>query len=91
MSECYEISLKFLPGTDPRGYVFREDHGGWDEGTKTFVHRVTTINTAEEGITLEEAEDMYTKARSSRARSGFVHSFAPDYSGEKPYEYQLLE
>lgn len=89
-SECYELSLKALPGTSPRCYAFREDHGWWDEGTKTFIHHVTTIDTAEEGVTFEEAQAMYVKARMNRAQSGFVHSFAPDYYGDKPYEYQLL-
>ena len=90
-SECYELFLKALPGTSPRRYAFREDHGWWDESTKTFIHHVTTISTAEEGITFEEAEAMYRKARSNRAQSGFVHSFAPDYYGDKPYDYQLIE
>jgi hypothetical protein len=90
-SECYEISLKALPGTLPHSYAFREDHGWWDDSTKIFIHQVTTINTAEEGITFEEAEAMYVKARTNRVKSGFVHSFAPDYYGDKPYEYQLLE
>ena len=90
-SECYELFLKALPGTSPRCYAFREDHGWWDESTKTFIHHVTTISTAEEGTTFEEAEAMYRKARSNRAQSGFVHSFAPDYYGDKPYDYQLIE
>jgi hypothetical protein len=90
-SECYELSLKVLPGVEARVYAFQEDHGWWDERTKTFIHHVTTIDTAQEGVTLEEAEAMYAKARANRAKSGFVHSFAPDYYGDKPYEYQFLE
>lgn len=90
-SECYELSLKALAGNGPRVYAFREDHGWWDESTKAFIHQVTTINTAEEGITFEEAQVMYEKARANRAQSGFVHSFAPDYYGDKAYEYQLIE
>ena len=90
-SECYELSLKMLPESGPRRHYVQEDHGWWDDNTKTFIHKVTTLNTAEEGVTFEEAEAMYMKARSNRAQSGFVHSFAPDYYGDKPYEYQLLE
>ncbi|MGA9071464.1 MAG: hypothetical protein WB424_14460 [Terracidiphilus sp.] len=90
-SECYELSVKALPGTSPRCYAFREDHGWWDDSTKTFIHHVTTINTVEEGVTFEEAEAVYQKARVNRAQSGFVHSFAPDFSGDRPHVYQLLE
>jgi hypothetical protein len=90
-SECYELSLHALPGTGPRLYAIREDHGWWDQSTKTFIHHVNTLNTSEEGVTFEEAQAMYMKARDSRVRSGFVHSFAPDYYGDKPYEYQVLE
>jgi len=90
-SECYEISLKALPGAGPRVFAFREDHGWWDDSTKTFVHHVTTINSAEERITFEEAQSMYAKARANRAQNGFVHSFAPDFYGDKPFEYQIIE
>lgn len=90
-SECYELSLKAVPGTNPRGYAFREDHGWWDDSSKTFIHHITTINTAEEGISFEDAKAMYVEARTNRALSGFVHSFAPNYYGDKPHEYNLLE
>lgn len=92
-SECYELSVKAIPGqgTGPRLDAFREDHGWWDESTKTFVHHVTTINTEQEGVSLEEAQEMYVKAKANRAGSGFVHCFAPDYYGDTPYEYQLIE
>jgi hypothetical protein len=90
-SECYELSVKAIPGPGQRVYAFREDHGWWDENTKTFVQHITTINTEQEGVSFEEAQEMLAKARANRARSGFVHSFAPDYYRDKPYEYQLIE
>lgn len=89
-SKCYELSLHALPGTGPRTYAIREVHGWWDESMKTFIHHVTTLNTSEEGVTFEEAQAMYMKARESRVRSGFVHSFSPNYYGDKPYEYRHL-
>jgi len=89
-SECYELSLKMLPGSGPRRHYVKEDHGWWDETTKTFIHHVTTLNTAEEGATYEEAKVIFMNARSNRAQSGFVHSFAPDCFGDEPFEYQLL-
>ncbi len=89
-SECYELSLKMLLGSGLRRHYVKEDHGWWDESTKEFVHHVVTLNTAAEGITFEEAEAIYLKARANRVESGFVHSFSP-YFGDEPYEYQLLE
>jgi hypothetical protein len=89
-SECYELSLKMLQGGGPRRHYVKEDHGWWDDNTKKFIHHVTTLNTAEEGTTYEDAEAIYVKARSNRVQSGFVYSFTPD-AGDKPYEYQLPE
>ncbi len=90
-SECYEISVKALPGHGVRVYAFREDHGWWDDSEKRFIHHVATINTDQEGISFEEAEEMYRRAKNRLIQNGFVHSFAPDYYTEKPYEYQLLD
>jgi hypothetical protein len=89
-SECYELSVKALPGRGKRVFAFREVHGWWDESTKTFIHQSTTIDTAEEGVPIEEAQAMYLKTRTGRARSGFVHSFSPDYCRDKPHNYRLI-
>ncbi len=86
-SESYEISLKMLPGSGPRRHYVKEDHGWWDDSTKIFIHHVTTLNTAEEGTTFEEAEAMYAEARMNRAKSGFVYSFSPFWPGG----YQRIE
>jgi hypothetical protein len=86
-SECYELSLKMLPGISAHRHYVREDHGWWDDSTKTFIHYVETLNTAAEGVTSEEAEEIYRKARTNRANSGFVHSFSPFW----PSGYQLIE
>lgn len=90
-SECYEISVKARPGHGARVYAFREEHGWWDDSEKKFVHHITTINTEQEALPLEEAEEMYNQAKNHLIRNGFVHSFAPDYYTNKPYEYQLLQ
>lgn len=90
-SECYEISVSAVRGSGPRRHVFRQHHGWWEESTKTFIHEMKTIDTSEEPVTFEEAEAMYTEARKSLARNGFVHSFAPNYYGGAPPEYTLVE
>jgi hypothetical protein len=87
-SESYELSLKQLPGVvGPRRSYVKEDHGRWVDHSETFIHHITTLNTAEEGVTYEEAETIYTEARANRAKSGFVHSFSPAWPGG----YQLIE
>jgi hypothetical protein len=87
-SECYGLSLKQLPGVvGPRRSCVKEDHGWWDDHTKSFVHHFTTLNTAAEGVTFEVAQTIYTKARTNRASSGFVHSFSPAWTNG----YQLIE
>lgn len=89
-SECYEISVNPVEGTGL--YAFREDHGWWDDPSKAFVHHITTINTVEAAVTLDEAQSMYEQAKAQLARNGFVHSFSPDYYyGNKPYEYRKIE
>lgn len=87
-SESYELSLKQLPGVvGPRRSYVKEDHGWWVDRSETFIHHITTLNTAEEGVTYEEAEARYMKARANRAKSGFVHSFSPAWPGG----YQLID
>ncbi len=90
-SECCEISLDSVPGNGTRVYSYREDHGWWDESSREFKHQVIRIDTAEEGVTYEEAQAMYAKARTKLAQSGFIHSFAPDPYSYEPYKYELIE
>jgi hypothetical protein len=90
-SECYELLLRDQPGTALQAYTFREDHGWWDECTKTFIHHATTFGTTEKGVAFEVAAALYVEARNRLARSGFVHSFTPDFYRDKPLEYRLLK
>jgi hypothetical protein len=90
-SECYELVIGTVPGTSPRTFRFLEKHGWWDEESKTYVLSRTTIDTEQEAITLEEAETMFEAAKANRASNGFVHGFAPDYFGDGPYVYALIE
>jgi hypothetical protein len=89
-SECYELALGTVPGNNPRQYAFKQFHGCWDDASKKYIHELMQINTEQEALTIEEAEKFYEDARSNCFRNGFVHSFTPDYFGDKPYEYQLL-
>ena len=83
LSEYYEIAVLSRPGNQSGEYMFIELHGWWDEEAKEPKHNVVTIN-PEEGLTLEEAEEMYRKQREHRARSGFIYSFSQNPFGEGP-------
>ena len=89
-SECFEIVIDLLPWTGPRNFRFIKKHGRWDEESSRHILTPIDIEAVEKGITLEQAEAMYAAAKSECARAGFVHSFAPDYSSDGSYVYELL-
>ena len=90
-SECFEIVIDILPWIGPRNFRFLKKHGQWDEGSKRYVLVLADAEAVERGVTLLEAEAMYAAAKSECARAGFVHSFAPDYSGAGAHVYELVE
>lgn len=87
MAECYELILK---KKDTGGFIFSERHGWWDDPTKEFRLQRTTIE-PEEGMSYDEALDMYKAARKYHARGGFVHAYSPDYYGDNEHEYQVID
>jgi hypothetical protein len=92
-SECYELSVKTIPGLmGERVWAFREFHGWWNDVSKEYEMSRTTINTEEEGITLEEAHHLLNETKAHLERNGFVHSFSPDYEGRGngQHVYELL-
>ena len=89
--ECYELILDADRQKGAIAYFVREIHGWWDEQEKRFINKQVTLSPEEGYATFEEAQQRYLQQRQHRAQSGFVHSFAPHYYGEKPYEYQLIK
>jgi hypothetical protein len=89
VSECYELVILAEASKGPGGYSFKEIHGWWDDNDKRFINNVVTIN-PDEDLTWEEAERMYKAARLNRARSGFIHAFSPDYSGQGTNSYERI-
>lgn len=90
-SECFEIVIDILPWIGPRNFRFVQKHGSWEEDSGTYLLAPTDPEALEKGITLQEAEARYAAAKSECARRGFVHSFAPDYSRDGAYVYELLK
>src|ERR1017187_10788952 len=69
-SECYELSVKTIPGLmGERVWTFREFHGWWNDVSKEYEMSRTTINTEEEGIRLEEAHHMLNETKTHLVRS----------------------
>jgi hypothetical protein len=88
LSEYYEMAVLAIPGIEPRVYKFIELHGWWDEAEKMAKNNFTTI-CPEEGLTYEEAAEMFNKQREHRARGGFVYSFSQNPFGEGPHVIKL--
>jgi hypothetical protein len=90
LSEYYEIAILARKGNGYPGYMFIEKHGWWDERSNQLKHSLTAI-CPDEGLTLEQAQEMYRERRAYRARVGFIHSFSPYYDEQIAFNYKLIE
>lgn len=88
ISEYYEIIVLARPGNDSHGYMFIECHGWWDESEKRPKNDFVT-KCPEDGMTIEEAEEMYLAQRVHRARGGFIYSFTQNPFGFGPRVIKL--
>jgi hypothetical protein len=82
ISDYYEIAFFRRPGIE-EVYTYIEYHGWWNEDQRTPIHNRSTIS-AEEGVSLEEAEEWYEKQIKHRAREGFIYAFSPNPFGDGP-------
>jgi hypothetical protein len=89
VSEFYELVILSKADKAPGGYTFKEIHGWWNDTEKKLIYEAVTIS-REDSVTWEEAQKMYYAARVQRAKSGFVHAFRPDYSGQAEHEYERI-
>jgi hypothetical protein len=76
-SECYVLVLTSRVASGRRVFAFMEEHGKWDDGFMRFLFQVNSVS-AEEGLTYDEALEMYKASKQNLAEKGFVHSFVPD-------------
>ena len=88
ISEYYEIVVLVRPGDDLHRYIFIESHGWWDEIEERPKNDFTT-KCPEDGLTLEEAEEMYRLQREHRAQGGFIYSFTQNPFGFGPHVIKL--
>jgi hypothetical protein len=74
-SEYYEMVILSVPEIQPRRYKFTVMHGWWDEANKQSRATTETI-CPEDGLSYEEAEEMYNKQKEYLTRQGFIYSFS---------------
>ena len=74
------------------GYFVRETQCRWDAVRKHTVRVQYTLSPHGGFATIEEAHEKYKQAQATRARRGFVHSYAPSYESTSRYrKYVRIE
>lgn len=82
-SECCLLVLTPRPTSDGRVYSFMEEHGWWDDSELRYVRKVKSIS-ANENLTREAAESLYSRTKQNLAALGFTHSVVDSYSHRDP-------
>jgi hypothetical protein len=89
--EYFELTMGEQTVDDQLGYFVRETQCWWDAAGKRTVRVQYTLSPRGGFATLEEAHERYELQRATRARRGFVHSFAPRYHAAGRYKYVRIE
>lgn len=88
---CFELTMGEETVDGQLGYFVRETQCWWDAAAKRTVRVQYTLSPRGGFATLEQALERYTLQRTTRARRGFVHSFAPRYEATKRFNYMRIE
>jgi len=89
--EYFELTMGEETVDDQLGYFVRETQCWWDVAGKRIVRVQYTLSPRGGFATPEEAHERYKVQRTSRARRGFVHSFAPCYQASGRCQYVRIE
>jgi len=89
--EYFELTMGEETVDEQLGYFVRETQCWWDAMGKRTVRVQYTLSPRGGFATLEEAQERYEVQRTTRARRGFVHSFAPRYHAAGPCKYVRIE
>jgi len=89
--ESFELSLGEQTVDCELGYYVRETHCVCDGDLSRTLRVQYTLSPRKGFATIEEAQARYHSQRLTRARRGFVHSFAPRYDSTKKNKYVLIE
>jgi len=89
--EYFELTMGEETVDDQLGYFVRETQCWWDVAAKRTVRVQYTLSPRGGFATMEEAHERYELRRTTRARRGFVHSFAPRYHAAGRCKYVRIE
>ena len=89
--EYFELTMGEETVDDQLGYFVRETQCWWDVAGKRAVRVQYTLSPRGGFATQEEAYERYELQRTTRARRGFVHSFAPRYHAAGRCKYLRIE
>jgi len=92
-SELYKIIAEVLPNaTDPiKCWLVTEEHGYWNEATKSFVNRAATLKPEDSihGVSLDEAFKTIEAQVMLRVRSGFKYQL--EWDSMSPTHFRKFE
>lgn len=89
--QYFELTMGEETVDNQLGYFVRETQCWWDVAGKRTVRVQYTLSPRGGFATPEEAQERYDLQRTTRARRGFVHSFAPHYQASGRFEYVRIE
>lgn len=90
--QCFELTLGEETVDGKLGYFVRETQCRWDAAQKHTVRIQYTLSPRGGFATIDEAHDAYKQQRATRARRGYVHSYAPCFEATtRHHRYARIE
>jgi|SRR5580765_1217258 hypothetical protein len=89
--QFFELSMGEQKVDGQRGFFVRETQCWWDASAQRTIRVQYTLSPREGFMTLAEADACYQSRKISRARRGFVHSYAPRYESTRKNRYVLIQ
>jgi hypothetical protein len=87
----FELTLGEETVDGELGYFVRETECRWNDAAKYTIRVQYTLSPRGGFRTIEEAHERYKLQRATRARRGFVHSYAPSYDTTQHRRYECIE
>lgn len=89
--EFYGVSLSLENRRGKQVSVVQETHGWWSNETATTSYDETFVSLEEVFLSFAEAVERYSRIRTMRAATGFMHSFSWNPFTGRPMNYRPVE